>query len=138
MGNTPNPVSVYPDPDGTSNTNTAPSDTRLTGGAMALAGGSAIALGAGSGTVPDPILLFAQATGHGGGGFLGFHAASGTYVAIGLVLAALSAVFSAINLIYGLRMKDRLRELSIRVCEVCNANGVFASYAKAKKSEEAA
>src|SRR3954469_3396604 len=125
MGSTPNPINVYPDPDGTSNANTAPSDTRLTGGALATAGGAAIALGVGSGTVPDPILLFAQATGHGGGGFMGFHAASGTYVAIGLVLAALSTLLSTINLVYGLRMKDRLRDLSIQVCEVCKANGVF-------------
>ncbi|HEY4593681.1 MAG TPA: hypothetical protein VIJ61_14795, partial [Thermoanaerobaculia bacterium] len=68
MGSTPNPVSVYPDPDGKSNANTAPSDTRLTGGAIATAGGSAVTLAIGSGTVPDPTLLFFQATGHGGGG----------------------------------------------------------------------
>jgi hypothetical protein len=138
MGNTPNPVSVYPDPDGKSNANTAPSDTRLTGGAMAMAGGSAVTLAIGSGTVPDPVFLFFQQTGGHGGGFLGFHAANGTYVAIGLVLASLSTVLSAINLVYGLRMRDRLRELSIRVCEICKANGVFDSYAKTKKSEAAA
>jgi hypothetical protein len=132
MSTKPNPVNVYPDPDGTSNA-TAPSDTRLTGGALAAAAGSAGTLAVGSGTVPDPVFLFFQAVHYKGPGFIGFHSASGTYVAIAFVLAAVSAVLSAANLIYGLRMKERLRHLSERVTDVCEKNGVFDWYKKTKK-----
>jgi len=130
----PNPVNVYPDPDGTSNAATLPSDGRLTGGALGTAAGAAMTLAMGSGTAPDPVFLFYQATGRGGLGFLGFHAASGTYVAIAMILASVSAVLSAVNLIYGLRMKERLRELSERVTDVCEKNGVFDWYRKTKKA----
>jgi hypothetical protein len=126
----PKPMNVYPDPDGGSNANTAPSDTRLTGGALAAAAGAAGALAVGSGTAPDPIFLFLQAANYRGPGYMGFHAASSTYVAIAFVLAAVSAVLSAVNLIYGLRMKERLRHLSERVTDVCEKNGVFDWYKK--------
>jgi hypothetical protein len=125
MGNSnPHPVSVYPDPDGSSNSNfTAPSDTRLTAASLVSAGVAAGAAAIGSGNVLPSLFLFLQA--REAGGFLGFHAAGGTYVAIAFVFASLSAILSAINLIYGLRMKERLRELSARVSAACAKEGVF-------------
>jgi hypothetical protein len=130
MGSTPNPVSVYPDPGGARANAYTPVNTNvqilsIVSGAVATG-----AAAAGSGTVPDQTFLFLQA---GRTGFLGFHAASGTYVAIAVIFGALSVLLSVINLVNGFRMKERLRELSQRMCDASEKAGVFKWFATTVK-----
>jgi hypothetical protein len=124
MGTTPNPVSVYPDPGGGQANAYTPVNTSVQ--VLSIVSG-AVATGAaaaGSGTVPDTTFLFLEA-GQRGMGFLGFHAASATYVAIAVIFGALSVLLSVINLVNGIRMKERLRALSEKVCAVCKTAGLF-------------
>jgi hypothetical protein len=129
MGTTPNPVSVYPDPGGARNNAYTPVNTAMQVTSIILGAGSVGAAAAGSDTVPSQGFLFLQAANRGAG-FLGFHAASGTYVAIAVILGALSVLLSVINLVNGIRMKERLRELSQRVCDASEKAGVFDWYKK--------
>jgi hypothetical protein len=130
MGTDPNPISVYPDPGGGARNNAyTPVNTAMQVMSIVLGAGSVGAAAAGSGTAPDPALLFQYATGRGVG-FMSFHAASGTYVAIAVILGALSVLLSVINLVNGIRMKERLRELSQRVCDASEKAGVFDWYKK--------
>jgi hypothetical protein len=124
MGSNPNPVSVYPDPDGAKSNAYTPVNTTTQVASIVLGAVGVGAAAAGSGTVSGPGFLFLQA-GQRGVGFLGFHAASGTYVAIAVIFGALSVLLSVINLVNGLRMKERLRELSDRVSAACAKEGVF-------------
>ena len=88
MGSDPNPVSVYPDPGGGARKNAfTPVNTAMQMTSIVLGAGSVGTLAAGSGTMPPPPLLFQNAANQGAG-FLGFHAASGTDVAIALFLGA--------------------------------------------------
>jgi hypothetical protein len=130
MGTDPNPISVYPDPGGGARKNAyTPVNTAMQVTSIVLGAGSVGTLAAGSGTGSPPSLLFQYAVGRGAG-FMGFHAASGTYVAIALVLGALSVLLSVINLVNGIRMKERLRELSVQVCDASEKAGVFDWYKK--------
>lgn len=130
MGGNPNPVSVYPDPGGGARNNAyTPVNTAMQVTSIVLGAGSVAAGAAGSGTVPGQGFLFLQAANRGAS-FLGFHAASGTYVAIAVVLGALSVLLSVINLVNGIRMKERLRELGVRVCDASEKAGVFDWYRK--------
>ena len=110
-----------------------PVNTNMQVASIVLGAGSAVAAAAGSGTMPAASsFLFQQATGQGAG-FLGFHAASATYVAIAVILGALSVLLSVINLVNGFRMKERLRELSQRMCDAAEKAGVFKWYATTVK-----
>jgi hypothetical protein len=122
MGTTPNPVSVYPDPGGGRANAYTPVNTNLQVVSIVSGAVATGAAAAGSGTAPGPTFLFLQA---GRAGFLGFHAASGTYVAIAVIFGALSVLLSVINLVNGFRMKERLRALSEKVCAVCKTAGLF-------------
>jgi hypothetical protein len=133
MGSDPNPVSVYPEPGGggggARNNAFTPVNTAMQMTSIVLGAGSVAAAAAGSGTSPDTNFLFQYAAGRGLG-FMGFHAASATYVAIAVVLGALSVLLSVINLVNGMRMKERLRELGQRVCDASEKAGVFDWYRK--------
>jgi hypothetical protein len=134
MGTNPNPVSVYPEPGGGASNNAyTPVNTAMQMTSIVLGAGSVAAAAAGSGTSPDTSFLFQYAAGRGLG-FMGFHAASATYVAIAVVLGALSVLISVINLVNGMRMKDRLRELGQRVCDASEKAGVFDWYRKQGKT----
>jgi len=130
------PMHVYPDPDGTTRSGAyAPSNTALAAGSIASGAAAVVTAAAGSGTAPDQIFLFLQEAGRNGaaGGFLGLHAANGTYVSLFLLFSALSVVLATINLVIGLRMKERLLKLSARANEICKTNGVFTWWVGEKK-----
>lgn len=130
----PEPIQVYPPPDGPgTSSNYVPSDTRLAMGSIAAGAGAVITAAAGSGTVPgDALLFFFQSAANSPGGFWGIHAASSGYVFLFLVLASLSVILATVNLVIGLRMRDRLRELSRKANDLCKQNGLFDWYKKSK------
>jgi hypothetical protein len=118
------PMHVYPNPDGTNSATTVPSNTILD--ATSLASG-AIAVGiavAGSGTATEPALLFLQSAGRSGG-FLSIGAASSGYVAAFIFFGSLSVVLGTINLLMGIRTKERLRNFSRRVYQLCEKSGLL-------------
>lgn len=118
------PMHVYPNPDGTDSATTVPSNTVLDGASLAS---GAIAVGiavVGSGTATEPALLFLQSTAKSGG-FLWIHAASSGYVAGFIFFGSLSVVLGTINLIRGIRLKERLRNLSRKVYQLAEKNGVL-------------
>jgi hypothetical protein len=121
------PMHVYPDPNGGARNNMVPSDTRLAGGSIASGAAAVVTAAAGSGTAPGGPFLFLQDVGRtlAPGGFLGFHAASSTYVALFTFFAALSVVLATINLVLGLRLRARLLPLAERVGKACDTEGVL-------------
>jgi hypothetical protein len=122
----PKPMNVYPDPNGgAARNNMVPSDTRLAAGSIASGAAAVVTAVAGSGTAPGGSFLFLQYLGHtvAPGGFLGFHAANGTYVGLFIFFAALSVVLATINLILGIRLRARLLPLSERVGKACAGPG---------------
>lgn len=124
----PKPMNVYPDPNGGANSRAyAPSSVPLATGSIAAGAAAVVTAAAGSGTAPDSMFLFFQAIGRngGGGGFLGLHAANGTYVSLFLFFSSLSVVLATINLVMGWRMRERLLKLSNKVTDVCKVNNVF-------------
>jgi hypothetical protein len=127
----PEPMHVYPNPDGGANSsNYVPSDTRLAAGSIAA---GAVAVGAaatGSGTafLTNAFLVLQSATsGHEqvAASVLGVHAADAKHVAVFLFFSSLSVLLATINLVIGLRMKERLRGLSNKVCQVCKTAGLI-------------
>jgi hypothetical protein len=128
MPNNDPPMHVYPDPDGTTNSDAfAPSNTNLD--AASLASG-AVAVGvavAGSGTATSGIGFLFQTAPHAAqasGGFLFFGSASAGYVAAFIFFASLSVVLGTINLVMGLRMKKRLEGFSRSVYKLCETSGL--------------
>lgn len=121
----PKPMNVYPDPNGGANSNMVPSDTLLAGGSIASGAAAVVTAVAASGSAPGEGFIFLQELGRtvAPGGFLGFHAASGTYVALFTLFASLSVVLATINLIRGIRLKARLVPLAEKVSKACDGPG---------------
>jgi hypothetical protein len=124
MGSTPNPISVYPDPDGGRTNAYTPVNTTVQVVSIVSGAISTGAAAMGSGTAPDTAFLFLAEV-YRGTGFMAFHAAKASYVAIAVIFGALSVLLSVINLVNGFRMKERLRALSEKVCTVCKTAGLF-------------
>jgi hypothetical protein len=123
------PMHVYPDPGGTPRSY-APSNTNLAAGSIASGAAAVVTAAAGSGTATDLLsgfLFFAQTNTRemAGSSFLGVHAAGSKYVAIFLFFSSLSVVLATINLVIGLRMKERLQAFSGKVCQVCRSAGLL-------------
>ena len=117
------PMHIYPNPDGINSSTTVPSNTVLDGASLAS---GAIAVGiavAGSGTATEPVFLFFQSAARTGG-FLSIGAASSGYVAGFIFFGSLSVVLGTINLVRGIRMKERLRNFSRKVYKLAEANGL--------------
>jgi hypothetical protein len=124
MGNNDPKVGVYPDPDGGTSRNYAPLNVVIQGGAIASGAAAVITAAGASGSAPDPAaFLFLAEAGSKGAGFMGFHAASGTYVALFLFFASLSVVLATVNLVIGLRLRRQLFRLSQEVCQDCEKPG---------------
>jgi hypothetical protein len=123
------PMHVYPDPGGTPR-KYAPSNTNLAAGSIASGAAAVVTAAAGSGTATDLYSFLFQsaqttATEVARSSFLGVHAASSKYVALFLFFSSLSVVLATINLVIGLRMKDRLQAFSGKVCQVCKTAGLL-------------
>jgi len=124
------PMHIYPDPDGTANSTAyVPSNTTLSGAAI-VSGGVAVGTAA-TGLGPALIthaLAFVQAVPGGAAGpvrFLGIHGLGPKQVAVILIFGSLSVLLQVINLAMGLRMKERLRGLSRKVCDLCEKAGLL-------------
>jgi hypothetical protein len=127
----PKPMNVYPDPNGGANSNAyVPSNTRLAGGAIVSGG---VAVGAAA-TALGPVLLtsslaFLQGVTNGpamdANRVLGVHGLTAPYVAVILFFGSLSVVLQVINLVLGVRMKERLRGLSSKVNQLCRTAGLI-------------
>jgi hypothetical protein len=118
------PMHVYPDPDGTSSATTVPSNAVLDGVSL-VSGAVAVGVAAvGSGTATDTAFLFFQSERAASGGTLFIHAASSGYVAAFIFFASLSVVLGTINLLNGIRMKERLRQFSRKVHQLCQEKGL--------------
>jgi hypothetical protein len=125
------PMHVYPDPDGTANSNAyVPSNTATATGAT-VSGAISVAAAA---PAVGPILItnalaFMQNAYAGNAQevhrFMGLHDLKPGYVAIVVFFGSLSVLLQVINLVRGLRMKERLRKLSAQVCGLCEKAGLL-------------
>jgi hypothetical protein len=123
-------MGVYPDPDGATRSSFVPSNVSLAGGAIVSGGVAAGAAATGLG----PLLLtnalsFVQGAGNypateGAGRVLGVHGLTPPYVAVILFFGSLSVVLQVINLVLGLRMRERLRGISDKAYQVCRTAGL--------------
>jgi uncharacterized membrane protein YtjA (UPF0391 family) len=128
----PKPMNVYPDPDGGARSNAyAPSNTTVAVVAT-LSGG--VAVGAAAPGLGPMLLTNALAFLQGAANYpateassraLGFHGLTGTSVAVVVFFGSLSVLLQVINLVLGLRMKERLRGLSEKVSQVCRTAGLI-------------
>ena len=126
------PIHVYPDPNGGANSNAyVPSNTATATGAIVS---GAVAVGAaapaiGSALITN-VLAFIQATpgypqGVGPVSFMGIHGLGPKSVAVILIFGSISVLLQVINLVSGLRMKERLTSFSRKVCDVCEKAGLL-------------
>jgi hypothetical protein len=126
------PMHIYPDPNGGSNSNAyVPSNTATATGAIVS---GAVAVGAAApavgGALITNVLAFIQAT---PGAqqvtepvrFMGIHGLGPKSVAVILIFGSISVVLQVINLVSGLRMKERLAGFSRKVCDVCEKAGLL-------------
>ena len=121
------PMQSYPDPDGANADNYAPSNIPLDSASLAsgaIAVGVAVA-GSGSGSDINAFIFQYGAAAAREGGFLFFGGASPGYVAAFTFFASLSVVLGTINLVLGLRMKGRLRQLSRQIYQLCEKTGLI-------------
>jgi hypothetical protein len=127
----PKPMNVYPDPNGGANSNAyVPSNTQLAGGAIVsggvAAGAAATALG--PALLTNSLALLQGATNGpamDANRVLGVHGLTAPYVAVILFFGSLSVVLQVINLVLGVRMKERLRALSSKVSQMCRTAGLI-------------
>ncbi len=124
------PMHVYPDPNGGSTSNSyVPSNTTtataaIVSGAVAV-GAAAPAVG---GALITNVLAFIQTTPGAQqtaehARFMGLHGLGPGHIAVILIFGSLSVLLQVINLVSGLRMKERLLKLSNRVCGECEKPG---------------
>ncbi|HEY4593644.1 MAG TPA: hypothetical protein VIJ61_14610 [Thermoanaerobaculia bacterium] len=122
------PIHVYPDPNGGGTNAYAPSNTATATGAIVS---GAVAVGAAApavgGAIITNVLAFiqyapAQQTVEQAR-FLGLHGLGPGHIAIILIFGSLSVLLQVINLVNGLRLKERLLKLSQRVCDECEKPG---------------
>ncbi|HET9210922.1 MAG TPA: hypothetical protein VFR03_11020 [Thermoanaerobaculia bacterium] len=125
------PMHVYPDPNDGGNNAYVPSNTATATGAIVS---GAVAVGAAApaigGALITNVLAFIQTTPAYQGAepdrFMGLHGLGPVHIAIILFFGSLSVLLQVINLVNGLRMKERLLKLSRRVCQECEKpGGVF-------------
>lgn len=127
------PMHVYPDPNGGGGGNNAytPSNTATATGAIVS---GAVAVGAAApavgGALITNVLAFIQRVPAyqvaEPDRFMGLHGLGPGHIAIILIFGSLSVLLQVVNLVNGLRMKERLLKLSNRVCEECEKpGGVF-------------
>ena len=123
------PMHVYPDPNGGPSGNAyVPSNTTT---AIVAAAAGAVSVGAAApavgGAIITNILAFIQTVPADQvaepARFLGLHGLGPGHIAIILIFGSLSVVLQVINLVNGLRMKERLLKLSHRVCDECEKPG---------------
>jgi hypothetical protein len=125
------PMHVYPDPNGGAKSAAyVPSSVPLATGAI-VTGGVAVgaaATGFGTGLITNA-LAFLQNAAEGPAvevsRVAGVHGLTAPYVAVILVFGSLSVVLQVVNLVLGIRMKDRLRKLSGEVNTLCVKAGLI-------------
>jgi hypothetical protein len=124
-------MGVYPDPDGGARSNNyVPSSVPLSSGGI-ISGG--IAVGAAATGFSTSLITNALAFLQGGSynapaeasRVMGVHGLTAPYVAVILVFGSLSVILQVINLVRGLRMRERLKTLSSKVCSLCETAGLI-------------
>jgi len=127
----PKPMNVYPDPNGGSNSNAYVPSNTTTATAAAVSGAISVAAAA---PAAGPILItnalaFMQNAYAGNAQevhrFMGLHDLKPGYVAIVVFFGSLSVLLQVINLVMGIRMKERLKGLSQKVCDLCEKAGLL-------------
>ena len=126
------PMHVYPDPNGGANSTVyVPSNTGTATGAIVS---GAVAVGAAAPAIGSALithaLAFIQATPGiqqmaERGSFMGIHGLGPKSVAVILIFGSISVLLQVINLVMGLRMKERLTAFSRKVCDVCEKAGLL-------------
>jgi hypothetical protein len=126
------PMHIYPDPNGGANSNAyVPSNTGTATGAIVS---GAVAVGAAApavgGAIITNLLAFIQAAPGAQqtveqARFLGLHGLGPGHIAVILFFGSLSVLLQVINLVSGLRMKERLAGFSRKVCDVCEKAGLL-------------
>jgi hypothetical protein len=125
------PMHIYPDPNGGANSNAyVPSNTATATGAIVS---GAVAVGAAApavgGALITNVLAFIQTTpayqGAEPARFMGIHGLGPKSVVVILIFGSISVLLQVINLVSGLRMKERLTGFSRKVCDVCEKAGLL-------------
>jgi len=126
------PMHIYPDPNGGAKGNAyAPSNTAV---AVVATVSGGVAVGAAAPGLGPMLLTNALAFLQGAANYpateassrvLGFHGLTGTSVAVIVFFGSLSVLLQVINLVLGLRMKERLRGFSEKVSQVCRTAGLI-------------
>jgi hypothetical protein len=127
----PKPMNVYPDPDGGAKSSAfAPSNVALASGGI-ISGGIAAGTAAtalGPALVTNALAFLQNAANYpapGAARAMGVHGLTAPYVAVILFFGSLSVVLQVVNLVQGLRMRERLHALSIKVDQMCRSAGLF-------------
>jgi hypothetical protein len=132
----PEPIQVYPPPDGGVAKNTVPVD-----GGTATAGTASGAVAAGSllvGTGNAVVIGFLQMAGYAAPAADGprFTAVPMPYVTVAIIFGVLSVLLWTVALVRGYRMKERAMKISEEVCQLCEKNGIFKKHGYKTPAED--
>jgi hypothetical protein len=108
-----------------------PSNVLLDGVSLASGTAAVVVAAIGLGAASGEALLLQSSAAATGAGYLNPAAVPIPYVWWFIVLASLSVLLGAANLIYGIYLKKKLRRLSKRICDVTEVQAILADEAKA-------
>lgn len=122
----PEPIQVYPDPDGGTANSTVPVDggTAIAGTASGAVATASLLLGAGDTVTSGVSFLQTAYNGAASGGEIAT-AVPMPYVAVAIFFGALSVLLWTIALVRGYRMKERAMRISEEVCQLCEKQGIL-------------
>ena len=123
----PEPIQVYPDPDGGTAKNTVPVDggTTTAGTASGAIATASLLLGAGDTVTAGFGFLQSAAYDTTASGGRLVTAIPLTYVAVAIFFGALSVLLWTLALVRGYRMKQRALKISEEVCQLCADHGIL-------------